>query len=119
MRSTGIALLIVFLLCPAFADESENGSLCVTPAPAQPDPRSAPGLACLSGKLSLKIDTRQAVPWPHKECVKIEGLDLKQRHRVTILCDGKHEQSFSFRFSEFKSKQPCLFITDLYKTAQL
>jgi|SRR5712692_1768149 len=120
LRPTAIALLIAFLLCPAFSAESEHGSVCVAPVPVEPPSTAAtPELFCHSGSLSLKIDKQQAVPWPHKESLKIEGLDLTQRHRVMILCDGKPQQSFRFRFSEFKTKQPCLFINDLYQTAQL
>ena len=36
-----------------------------------------------------------------------------------ISCDGKPQQSFSFRFAELKTNDLCLFINDLYKTAQL
>ena len=36
-----------------------------------------------------------------------------------VLCNGKPQQSFRFRFSEFKTKELCLFINDLYQTAQL
>jgi len=76
-------------------------------------------LFCGSGKLSLRIDTLQAVPWPNKKSLKIEDLDLTSRHRVVISCDGKPQQSFRFRFSEFKTGDLCLFINELYQTAQL
>jgi hypothetical protein len=36
-----------------------------------------------------------------------------------VLCDGKPQQSFRFRFSTFKSNRLCLFINDLYQTVQL
>ena len=83
-----------------------------------PAPFSAPGLYCDSEKVSLKIDT-QTVPSPIRESVKIARLDLTTRHRVVVFCDGKPQQSFSFRFSEFKTSELCLFLNDLYKTAQL
>jgi len=81
-------------------------------------PQSAPGLYCDSSKVSLKIDA-QLVPAPIKQSVKIAGLDPAARHRVIVLCGGKPQQSFTFRFSEFKSHDLCLFLNDLYKTAQL
>ena len=119
MKQTAIALSIVFLPCPAFSAEPERGSVCVAPVSVEPPITAATAeLFCHSGILSFKIDNQQVVPWPHKESLTIEGLDLAQGHRVMVLCDGKPQQSFRFRFSEFKTKQPCLFINDLYQTAQ-
>ena len=112
--------VIAFLLCSAFSAESEQGSVCVAPVPVEPPSTAGtPELFCHSGNLSLKIDKQQAVSWPHKESLKLESLDITQRHRVTILCDGKPQPSFGFRFSNFKTKQLCLFINDLYQTVQL
>jgi hypothetical protein len=120
LRPTAFLPVIAFLLCTAFSAESEKGSVCVAPLPVEPPSTAAtPELFCHSGNLSLKIDKQQVVSWPRQESLKIESLDLTQRHRVTILCDGKPQQSFGFRFSDFKSKQLCLFINDLYQTAQL
>jgi hypothetical protein len=67
----------------------------------------------------MKINTQQALPWPINKSVKIEILDPIARHRVVVLCNGKPQQSFTFRFSEFKTGQLCLFLNDLYKTVQL
>jgi hypothetical protein len=49
----------------------------------------------------------------------VDGLDISARHRVVVYCDKKPQQSFSFRFSEFKAKRLCLFLNDLYETVQL
>jgi hypothetical protein len=46
-------------------------------------------------------------------------MDLREKHRVMVLCDGKPHQQFTFRFSEFKGGKACLFLNDLYWTAQL
>jgi hypothetical protein len=67
----------------------------------------------------MKIDSQQPMAWPIKENVKIEALDVTVTHRVVVFCDGKPQQSFKFRFSEFKTSELCLFINDMYKTAQL
>jgi hypothetical protein len=112
------------------AAEPESGSVCIAPVLEKPDGRSAPGLFCESAKLSLKIDTQLAVPFPlipeqHGgtdrigKSVKIDGLDTAARHRIVVYCNGKPQQSFTFRFSDFTTNQLCLFINDLYKTAQL
>jgi hypothetical protein len=93
-------------------------SLCVAPNRAEPPQRCAPGL-CGSGELSLKVDNRPVVHWPKKECIEIAGLDGRKRHKIIIYRAGRAQQSFGFRFSEYKSKKPCLFLNDLYWTAQL
>ena len=99
--------------------QSETGSLCVAPTPSETKPRRyAPGL-CAGGKLSLSIDRLPAKPWPKSESIEVGGLSTNGRHRVVVYRAGKAQQSFTFRFSEFKSKTPCLFLNDLYWTAQL
>ena len=99
---------------------AQGGSVCVAPVPKKPTPYAAtPGFFCPSEKLALRIDTLQERSWPINESVKIDGLGVTIGHRVVIFCDGKPQQSFKFRFSDYKTRQLCLFINDLYKTAQL
>jgi hypothetical protein len=120
MRIVLVALLVTTFLDPSLLAQSQTGSMCI--APFVPDPAdnlSAPGLFCASGKFSLKLDAQPPISWPKKESVKVDSLDLTGNHRVVVFCDGKPQQSFSFRFSEFKSTELCLFLNDLYKTAQL
>jgi hypothetical protein len=81
-------------------------------------PRHAPGL-CDSGRLSLRVDHRPIQSWPKSESMKIDGLSTTGRHRVVVYRAEKAQQSFTFRFSDFKSPKPCLFLNDLYWTAQL
>jgi hypothetical protein len=110
-----------FLLVIAWgisAYSAESGSLCIAPALFDPKNVSAPGLYCEPEKFSVKIDA-QLRDWPLKESLKVTGLDLNTRHRVTVLCDHKPQQSFTFRFSEYKSNRLCLFLNDLYRTVQL
>ena len=111
------------------AAASETGSVCIAPVFEKPDGMSAPGLSCESKKLSVSFDNQQAMPFPliseHDgkyqigKSVKIDALDTATRHRVVVYCHGKPQQSFTFRFSDFKTSQLCLFLNDLYKTAQL
>src|SRR5437016_4859124 len=117
MRSTWTPFLIFILIANCFA-ESESGSLCIAPALLDAKNASAPGLYCEAEKFSVKIDA-QVMAWPLKESVKLPGLDLNIRHRVIVLCDHKPQQSFTFSFSEFKTKQLCLFLNGLYRTVQL
>jgi len=119
MRPKLFAILIVGMLCPTVSPESRSGSLCVAPVAEKPMPTGAPGLICASEKLSFAIDSLPKRTWPIKESVKFDALDLSVSHRVVIFCEDKAQQSFKFRYSEFKARKLCLFINDLYKTAQL
>jgi len=110
--------MIAALAGSASPEESATGSLCSAPVLEKPIHASAPGLFCSSEKLSLKID-ETTMPWPIKQSLKIDALDAAVRHRVVVLCNGKPQQSFGFRFSDHKATDLCLFLNDLYKTAQL
>jgi hypothetical protein len=118
MRLARIAFTITALAGLALTADPETGSVCVAQVPAKPDPRSASGLFCSSEKLSLKIDAT-TIDWPIKESVRIDALNTSVKHRVAVLCDHKPQQSFGFRFSDFKTTELCLFLNDLYKTVQL
>jgi hypothetical protein len=117
--STAVVFVIVILLCPLCFTQSEQGSICVAPISKDWPPTGGPNLICASNDFSLKIDDRKAVPWSAKKSAKIDGLDLGVRHRIVVYCDGKVQQSFRFSFSQFKNTEVCLFLNDLYKTAQL
>jgi len=66
----------------------------------------------------LKIDKQQAISWPHKESLKIEGLEFKKRHLVVLTSDGKRIESFWFKFADFKSADLCVAY-DGYQGVQL
>jgi len=112
-------ILFFAVLCSALSADTPQGSLCIPPVPQKPILMSAPGLNCVSEKLSFKIDSMPDRPWPMKESISTSDLDLGLRHGIVIMCDGKAQQSFRFRYSEYKTTKLCLFINDLYKTAQL
>jgi hypothetical protein len=103
LRVAAISLLVVLLIYPTFCAQSESGTVCVIPNSEKPPTRISPGGSYNPATLLLKIDRRPAIPWPHKEPLKIEGLDLKERHLVVLISDGKRIQSFWFRFAEFNA----------------
>ena len=106
--------------CSISLSQSESGSVCVAPISKDwPETAGTPELSCSPSKLSVKIDSQKTVAWPTGKSVLIEGLDVGARHRVVVYCGEKAQQRFSFRFSDFKTKQVCLFLNDLYKTVQL
>ncbi len=113
LKFTAIALFVVVLAFPALSSESEQGWICVSPVPARP-PSSVSGELCDSGALSVRVDSRESVPWPHKESLKIDDLDLTQSHLVVASCNGKPVQSFKFHFSEYHASGLCLTFEDMF-----
>ena len=90
----------------------------VAPNKAERPQTCTPGL-CDPGKLSLRIDGGAIQPWPPSTVLIIDGLSITGRHRVVVYRADKAQQSFSFRFSDYKSPNLCLFLDDMYWTAQL
>jgi hypothetical protein len=122
LKLAAVILLIDFVACPVHAAstaDSQPGSVCVAPIRENPPLGPMPEYVCSSGKRSLRIDNLPAIPWPHEESVKIDNLALAEHHQGVILCDGKPQQSFKFRFAEFKTARLCLTLNDLYGWAQL
>jgi hypothetical protein len=113
-----LLLLAICLFCSDVYGQSETGSICVAPNSAETPQRCAPGL-CAGGALSLRFDYQPVQPWPESESIKVTGLSATERHRVVIYRARKAQQSFTFRLADFKSSSPCLFLNDLYWTAQL
>jgi hypothetical protein len=114
------AIIAVFLLCMPVVAQHPSGAVCVAPIQHEPPSTDAtPSLFCRSANISLRIDSQNVIPWPKDKSIRVTGLDLNGSHRVVVLCDGKPHQSFKFRFSEYLGAKACLFLNDLYWTAQL
>lgn len=106
MKAAAIALLIALLASAAFSDETARGWLCVASLGVKPLTKRF--ILCGSGNLSLRIDAQQTVPWPRKESLKIEDLNLTESHLAVAMCDGRPAQSARFKFSEYKTNKLCL-----------
>jgi hypothetical protein len=120
-RLRDIALIVIFASCYgcAFAmAQTKSPTLCIAPNGGATPERCAPDL-CDGGALSLRIDDRPRMEWPKDRSVAVTDLDSNIQHRVVVYRAGKAQQSFKFRFSEFESDNLCLFLNDLYWTAQL
>jgi hypothetical protein len=118
LRSSVIAMALALFLCATVSAEPGTGSICVVPVRRSEKNLVGQGLDCDPAILSLRIDTRQVVPWPQTGSLKVEDLDQIQRHLVAVLCAGKPLQSFKFGFSEFKTRELCLYF-DSYQGVQL
>jgi hypothetical protein len=63
--------------------------------------------------LEVKVDKRPSVPWPQTESLKIEGLNLKERHFLAVVdAHGKPIESLWSRFADYKSRHLCTFYDD-------
>jgi|HubBroStandDraft_6_1064221.scaffolds.fasta_scaffold958388_1 hypothetical protein len=97
---------------------NEHGSVCVLPNSPEPPTRISPGGEYNPKTLTLRIDDREPIHWPHKEPVLIEGLDLIASHLTVLTSDGKRIQSFRFKFSEEDDAKLCIYF-DGYQGVQL
>ena len=120
MPPAGILFLVVPVCHLGAIAETESGSVCIAPESGKLKPFDPMnGVFCESGRLSLSIDKQPSISWPTKESTKIGDLSLEARHRVVVLCDGKPQQTFTFRFSDKKGTELCLFLDGAYRTVQL
>jgi hypothetical protein len=120
MKLLPIFVAATLISSAAFADGPPLGTVCVAPIPAKPPSTAATeDLFCLSGKLSLKFDGLPTIFWPRSKSLTINSLDATVNHKVLVLCEGKPQQSFKFRFSQFKESKLCLYINDLYQIVEL
>jgi len=111
MKFISIGLTCVFLFSQAGAPEPGRGSVCVASRAATPFHLQVDTLtgAATSGGLRVRIDKRPSQPWPHKESLKIDGLDPQECHLLAVLGDhGKPIESLWFRFSDYKSVDLCM-----------
>jgi hypothetical protein len=76
----------------------QSGTVCVLPI--------APELETKG--LRLRIDKQQELPWPHNQPMKIEALNLSERHVVVVTAQNKRVQSFRFDFLDYSDAKLCL-----------
>jgi hypothetical protein len=98
--------------------QSPRGVLRIAPISNQAATTCAPGL-CGSAPLSFRIDSGAMQAWPKDHPLVFEETSIDEPHRATVYRAEKAQQSFFFRFSDYRSHDVCLFLNDLYWTAQL
>ena len=108
MRLIPLLLLVASLMPLGLLADPGRGTVCVAPNSEEPPSRISPGGQYNPKTLMLRIDKKEAIHWPHKESVKIDGLDVNTRHLIVLYSDGKRIQSFWFRFAEFRSPDLCV-----------
>jgi hypothetical protein len=111
MRVAVIGLIFVLIFPSAGGAEPGSGTVCVASRAADPFRGQIipPTGEVSSGGLQVKVDKRPAVPWPQRESLKIEGLDLKERHLLAVVdAHGKPVESLWFRFTDYDSTHLCM-----------
>ena len=111
MKFLSIVLTLMFLLSQSSATESGSGTVCVASRAATPFRGQVvpPTGEVSSNGLRFRIDKRPSVPWPQRESLKIDELDLSERHLLVVLGnDGKPIESLWFKFSQYKSVDLCM-----------
>ena len=107
-----VTVLAAALLFPHVGSaEPETGTVCVAARAADPFRGQVipPTGEVSSGGLQVKVDNPPAIPWPQRESLKIEGLDLKERHLLAVVdAHGKPIESLWFRFTTYNSKHLCM-----------
>jgi hypothetical protein len=109
----------VFLLVAAGIAQTGSGTVCVASRNDDPWFKVPPPEATSSRGLHLRVDKRTPVPWPQKESLKIDALDLSDLHLVAVLdSHNKPIESIKFRLSTYKSADLCMSY-DGYQGVQL
>lgn len=103
------ALLFGAPICSLPSIEPKQGSICIQPLPVH-----SSFMLCVSGKLSIRVDSRHSIPWPHQNPMKIDGLDVTWSHRVIVGCNAKSVQAAIFRFSDYQSDELCLIFDSMF-----
>jgi len=104
-------LALVLALCQIAAAQARVGTVWVAARAATPFRGQVipPTGEVSSGGLRVEIDKRPAMPWPQRKSLKIERLDLNERHLLAVIdSDGKSVESVWFRFSDYKSTDLCM-----------
>ncbi len=119
--SVGLIMLLLWGVA-VHAQSKAAGSICIAP----PD-RPTSGEKTLANPAggnpistySIQVDKMSPVVASNDRPVRISSIATGRKHLVKIIGDGKVVQSFWFNFSQFKTKDLCLFFNSLYETWSL
>ena len=98
------------------------GSVCVAPV-AKPND-GVKSLSNPSGgnkiqQYTVQIDGLKRIEVAADHGVSIDGIETAGRHSVKIMGDGKAVTAFHFQFSQYSSRDLCLWMKPLYETWSL
>ena len=112
MKIAFVVAALILAISHCAAAQHATGSVCV--AARVDDPFWKQPAISSNGKINsfgfrVKIDKRPAAAWPERKSLKIDGLDIIERHLAVVLDSvGKPIESVRFRFSDYKSTELCM-----------
>jgi hypothetical protein len=110
---TGLMVIAIILLAPFIgAAQPTTGSVCVSARIDDPfwkEPATLPNGEINSHGLRVRVDKRPAQDWPQRKSLKLDDLDISERHLlVTLDSRGKAVESLRFKFADYKSADLCM-----------
>ena len=110
---TGLmAVTLVLLVSISGAAQRGTGSVCVAARIDNPfwkEPATLPNGEINSHGLKVRVDRRPVEEWPQRKSLKIDGLDISERHLLVVLdSSGKPIESVRFKFAVYKSTDLCM-----------
>jgi hypothetical protein len=121
-----VLLAAVTLVCtgssvsqtPLTNNAGASGSVCVLPNSPKPPTMISPGGMYNPETLTVRIDKREALRWPHKAPALIDALDPQGNHLIVLTSDGRQIMSARFRFADYHDTRLCAYF-DGYQGIQL
>jgi hypothetical protein len=107
-----LAVTLVLLGSISGAAQRGTGSVCVAARIDDPfwkEPATLPNGEINSHGLKVRVDGRPVEEWPQRKGLKIDGLDISERHLLVVLDSrGKPIESVRFKFADYKSTDLCI-----------
>jgi hypothetical protein len=121
-----VSSLVAFLCFAAYiaarstpeGTQNGTGSICVLPNSPEPPTRISPGGMYNPDALTIRVDKRELIHFPHKQPVLIKGLNLHENHLVVLTSDSRRIQSFRLKFAEDDDAKLCIYF-DGYEGVQV
>jgi hypothetical protein len=112
MKTGLLAVALVLLVSISAAAQQGTGTVCVAARIDDPfwkEPATLSNGEINSHGLKIRVDKRPTQNWPQRKSLKIDGLDVSQRHLLVVLDSrGKPIQSVHLKFSDYKTSDLCM-----------
>jgi hypothetical protein len=90
-------------------DAAQSGSVCVLPNSPDPPRWISPGSNFNPKTLTVRIDSRDAIHWPHQTRILIDGLNLEEKHLIVLTSDGRQIMAAHFKFTNYHDVHLCAY----------
>ncbi len=117
-----VAVGLIIGLSPLSISAAETGSVCIASVPTNTGGNKSMANSTASTvpyEFTVSFNKGKPVAVSHSSPVLVPKLAIAQRHRVQIKQAGSPKTAFTFRFSEHKSSNLCLWFNPLYETWSL